>query len=185
MAVTTGVELVAELTAQLDRPDPADWRDRYTPEQAVGYAAELLDLEDQLDLGWAPWRKRKPFIALPHDKVAWIKLRLSRRDLILNGRGAWGLGLTRRASDGLPMVFVVRPPRDPEHISPAYRALTTAPLLSQRLGIPVALVEELLVRLPYTVRDVRSWLVGERDRIASAPLQAASAPLPDQLPEVA
>ena len=60
----------------------------------------------------------------------------------------------------------------------ASRPLVTTPLLAQRLDMPLAQVEELLTRLPDGVRDVRSWLVGERER--SAHLPPGAAPLPDQ-----
>jgi hypothetical protein len=171
--------VAAELESQFGRPDPDDWTEQYAPDEVDAYRAELADLEDQLDLHWAGWRERKPFHTLRHEKVAWIKVRLLRRDLILTGRGDHGVLLTRRVRDGFPIAIPVRPSRAATDRS-AYRPIVCTPLLADRLRMPLAQVEELLQRMPDGVRDVRSWLVGERERAAEAPSPPAPAPLPDQ-----
>jgi hypothetical protein len=182
-------DLVATLVQERDKPEPsaAQWRERYTPDAAEQYAAELADLEDQLDLAWAGWRKSAPFHRETPDKIAWIKARLLRRRLILDGKGDHGVATVRKGGDGIPIAVPVRParvevPRD------AYRPLVTVPLLARRTGLPVQRIQELLPRLPDGVRDVRSWLVGEvaRSQISSShsaaplPLNSSdSVPLPD------
>lgn len=178
-------DIASELARERDRPEPdeATWRQRYTPEMAEQYAAELRDLEDQLDLGWPGWREGKPFHREQHDKIAWIKVRMLRRRLILDGKGDHGVATVRR-DEARPVAVPVRParvevPRD------AYRPLVTVPLLAQRLKLSVSQIQELLPRLPEGVRDVRSWLVGEVARQGSAaPLPVPPGPLSDNSPGV-
>jgi hypothetical protein len=76
------------------------------------------------------------------------------------------------------MALPVRPNRRRGVAQDAYRPIVTIPLLVDRLGMPAAQVKELRSRLPPTVRDVRSWLVGERERLAAASLPVSD-PLPD------
>ena len=72
----------------------------------------------------------------------------------------------------------MRPSRRTKDRGP-YRPIVTVTLLSTRLQMPVEQVEELLSRMPPTVRDVRSWLAGEGER-GVAPPGSATAPLPGQ-----
>lgn len=190
-------DVAATLAQRFGQPEPTagEWRRHYTPEDGDAYAAELADLDAQLDVGWSGWRARTPFRNLDPDKVAWIKSRLLRRELILQGKGRWGVRITFRTSgeERFPYAQPVRP-RHAELLPDAFRPLVAVPVLAQRAGLPSAQVAELLTRLPAGVRDVRSWLVGEVSRTtatlpgsaASAPLQAApgdgaaAAHLPDQ-----
>jgi hypothetical protein len=178
MPKKNGAALVSELEAAFGQPDPEDWQTQYPPEDVPGYAAELADLEDQLDLRWPKWRDREPFAHLRVDAIEGIKIRLLRRELILLGKGDHGVAIARRPKDGYPMALPVRPNRRRGVAQDAYRPIVTIPLLVDRLGMPAAQVKELLSRLPPTVRDVRSWLVGERERLAAASLPVSD-PLPD------
>jgi hypothetical protein len=173
--------VVGELEARFGRPDPSDWREQYTPEMAREYAAEVADLEDQLDQWWPEWRDRKPFVSLAFAKAEWIKRRLLRREQILTGKGEWGIRVERRTREGRewPVAIDVRPTRA-KVARDAYRPVVSSTLLSERLQMPLAQVEELIGRMPDGIRDVRSWLVGERDRAPAAPLPGSSDPLPDQ-----
>jgi hypothetical protein len=173
--------VIAELEGRFGRSDPADWQTQYTPAKAREYAAEVADLEDQLDLGWPDWRERRSFVHVSSDKAEWIKIRLLRRDLILLGQGDWGIRVEWRTRDGKrwPIAISVRPTTRKVDRA-AYRPIVTTPLLSERLAMPLGQVEEMLTRLPDGVRDVRSWLVGERGRAPAAPLPGSSDPLPDQ-----
>lgn len=163
MGKGTGKDLVQLLEDAFARPAAADgeeWTARYTPDEGVELAGELADLEAQLDAHWPGWRERKPFHDLPEEKVRWIKARLKRRALILEGRGAWGVAIV--PGPKLPHAVPVKPTRT--RTEAAFAPLVSVPLLVQVLGMDAEMVRRALARRPTHVRDVRSWLRSGRGR---------------------
>lgn len=150
------------LEAAVREPEPDDWTAAYTPEQLEEYRPELEALEAELDEGWPGWRDKAPFHEQPSAKIAWIKVRLKRRDLIVRGKATWGVRVVD--IDGEPFAVSVKPARvrgDSDAYAPAY----SVPLLARRLGVRGAKIRPHLAELPDGVRDVEGWL---RDRLAAA-----------------
>ena len=96
-------EVYDTLVRAMREPEPVNWRSQYTPERADQYTAELEQLERELDDGWPGWRRKEPWTQVTPDKAAWIKHRLKRRDLIVRGRGAWGVRIMWRGETALLM----------------------------------------------------------------------------------
>jgi hypothetical protein len=178
--------LEAKLRSRFGQPEPTpeEWHEHYVPEQVAQYAAELEDLEAQLDLGLPGWRERKPFNKLPIEKLAWCKLRMLRRTLILEGRGAMGVRIGWK-QEGPDNRFPVAQPVRPKHARTApqfFAPLVSLPQLANAYRITIPDLEAQLRELPSTVRDVRGWLrdrlgqgVPDKPRLPSRP----SAPLSD------
>ena len=154
----TEADLADELAQQFGKPDPApeEWYRHYTPEQIEQYAGELADLEAQLDEHWPGWRKREPFATQPLDKIAWIKVRLKRRDLIIHGQGAWGVRVVYKGD--FPYAIPVRPARVEVTDRSAYDPHVSVPQLARRFRRRPAEIHAALAKRPPEVRDVPSWL---------------------------
>lgn len=171
----TAADLAEELVQEFGKPDPVpeEWHAHYTPEQVVEYAAEVVDLEAQLDEHWKGWRLRQPFATHPLDKIGWIKLRLKRRDMILHGHGAWGVHLVHR--NDYPYAIPVRPARVPVEDRSAYGPLVSVPQLARRLRQTPEAIRAALALRPADVRDVSGWLASH---FGSGGAGGAAAPLP-------
>lgn len=151
-------DLVNELAGKFGQPDPtpAEWHRHYTPEQVEQYAGEVADLEVQLDEHWPGWRKREPFNTQPMDKMAWIKERLKRRDMILQGLGAWGVRLVYKGE--YPYAVPVRPVRVDVDNHSAYAPRVSVPQLARRFRRAPRDIHAALALRPPDVRDVPGWL---------------------------
>jgi hypothetical protein len=147
---------ILESTYGKPEPTAEEWSWHYTPEQLVGYTAEVASIEAQLDEHWAPWRERKSFAGEPKEKQAWIKARLKRRDLILTGKGTWGVHIQWHGER--PIANPVPPPRRAEAITPAFGVLVSVPMLARDLKISVKDVQDALSVMPVTERDAMSWV---------------------------
>jgi hypothetical protein len=166
--VRTGHDLARELDAQFGRPDPTDWARFYTPDMLEEYRGEVEDLEAQLDAQHPGWRKREPFHKLPEPKLVWVKARLKRRAMILEGRGAWGVVVVRTASGVMAV-----PVKPAQRLTAAFRPLVSVPVLVQQMGLPKATIDAALATLPTWRRDVRSWI---RSCVSGPGVESAAAP---------
>ena len=186
------MDINGELQAAIMAPEPQEWASSYTPEQADEYAAEIDDLEYELDDGWPGWRKFQPFSELPADKIAWIKQRLNRRSLIIGGHGDWGLSIV--LAGPMPIASVVPPSgshpaqaalaakcEDRSVFDPVVSVLT----LARRLGVSKGEVQDALAHLPPGTRGVsralKEWLrrqTEEGAEFAALDAPSPSAPLP-------
>lgn len=157
------------LASAVGRPLPTDWRDYYTPDQADAYAAELGDLEGELDRGFAGWRSKTPFHVLPAEKVAWIKERLLRRSLILQGKGAHGVRIAWKGSGAArrPFAVAVRPHGSAP--GTAYAPRVSVPHLVDDTGLPLATVLAALEAMPAETRGVRAWVRSWAAEASDAP----------------
>lgn len=173
-------EIVDELVKAQREPEPENWPSQYTPERGEAYAAEVRDLEAELDEGWPGWRKKQPFNELPTDKIAWIKLRLKRRDLIVRGKGDWGVHIVwqQKPAGSWPMAIPIRPPRSGPP-GERFRPIASASMLSKRLGRPLKDVRDALALVPDNERAVAEWVQAHLERRDAPPTEAAPAPTPD------
>lgn len=182
MGKGTGIDLVETLDGAFGRNEPGerDWTSKYTPEQLAELRGEIGDIEAQLDAHWPGWRARVPFHELPGDKLRWIKARLKRRALILEGRADWGVAIIQ--GPRLPHAVAVKP--TPTRSEAAFAPLVSVPLLVQVLGLDADTVRQALASRPPHVRDVRAWIRsgGGREPAAAHPFPRCDAP-PVSLPE--
>ncbi|MCP4962785.1 MAG: hypothetical protein GY925_26395 [Actinomycetia bacterium] len=148
------------LASAILTPEPEDWTRLYTPEQAEVYRPELEQLEAELDDQHPGWRARQPFHREPPDRKAWIKRRLRRRKLIVEGRGDWGVVVVWKGEGAKrrPFAVAVKPTTVPGVSLDAYRAVVSAPALARALGAPLQAVQEALDEVPVGVRDVRGYV---------------------------
>lgn len=177
----TAEDLARELSERFGQPEPAAdaWHKHYTPEQIEQYAGEVADLEAQLDEHWAGWRARTPFADQPVDKIAWIKERLKRRDLILSGHGAFGVVIVYKGD--WPYAIPVRPARVAVEDRSAYAPRVSVPQLARKLRRSPAEIHAALTQRPEAVRDVPTWLAQHFGSVGAA---GASVPPPAAAPAV-
>lgn len=161
-------DIADELVRAMQQPEPADWSHFYTPEKAAAYGEELGLLEAELDAGWPEWRNKKPFGHLPKDKIAWIKVRLKRRDLIVRGNGAYGVKLVYKGDMPMAIPVVPRALR-----GESFRPVVSVPMLARHLGERVDDVQKALAVVPDGERAVASWVSSYLQQRRASPVEAS------------
>jgi len=171
-------EVYDTLVRAMREPEPVNWRSQYTPERADQYTAELEQLERELDDGWPGWRRKEPWTQVTPDKAAWIKHRLKRRDLIVRGRGAWGVRIMWRGEGDrrVPMAVPVRPPRVHVDDRSAFEPVVSVAHLARQLGAPLQIVRESLALLPDGERAAAEWVGQALNRRRAASTDSTSSP---------
>jgi len=154
------------LAAAIGRPPAKQLEELYTPDELPAVREEIEHLEAELDAQWPGWRAKKPFTTQPVPVVRFVKERLRRRSLLLQGLKDWGVVLTETKTKAGTQVYAhaVPPPRGRMVgvALEAYQLPASATVLAVALGVELADVEHAIATARATgQRPTRRWLRGQ------------------------